>query len=132
MTALMAAVVLSGCATVGGKPVHLSASTLIPGADGTAKFEMTQNGNTSIDLVVQHLAEPGKLTPPAAVYVVWVKIPAESTLQNVGALLLDKDLAGELHTVTPLERFDLIVTAETMPQVQNPTGQPLLWTSYNR
>jgi hypothetical protein len=36
---------------------------------------------------------------------------------------------GTLKTVTPLNDFELFVTAETDSQTQVPTGQRLIWTN---
>jgi hypothetical protein len=131
--AAMIAVILFGCAMMSSsKQPRLSVSPTIPAAEGTAKIEKAENGNTSIVVVVRHLAEPGKLTPPANAYVVWVRGGKDAAPQNVGALAVDKNLSGELRTTTPLATFDLFITAEESGQAQQPTGKQLLWTSYNR
>jgi hypothetical protein len=111
---------------------HLTTSPLIPAAEGDVKFSPVKNDNTGIDLRVKHLAEPEKLTPPAQTYVAWIRNGKDAAPQNIGALTVDKELTGELSTVTPLHAFDLFVTAEASGQVQQPAGQPLLWTSYSR
>ena len=127
------AVMLFGCALFSGtKVASRNASPTIPSAEGTVKINKTTNGNTSIDVLVKHLAKPDKLTPPASTYVVWVRGSKEAAPQNVGALVVDKNLSGELQTTTPLSSFDLFITAEESIQVQQPSGQQLLWTSYNR
>jgi hypothetical protein len=131
--AAVLSVMLFGCAMMGGsKHATLNASSTIPAAQGTVKLDKTKNGNTSIDVLVKHLAEPQKLTPPANAYVVWVSGSKDAAPQNVGALAVDKDLSGELQTTTPLSSFDLFITAEQSGQVQQPVGEKLLWTSYNR
>ena len=131
--AAVGAFMLSGCAMFGGsKHARLNTSPTIPAAQGIVNLEKAKNNNTSIDLVVKHLAEPRKLTPPANVYVVWVRGSKDAAPQNVGALTVNKNLTGELKTTTPLAAFDLFITAEESGQVQKSSGQQLLWTSYNR
>ena len=123
---------LSGCAMLGrGASPKMNASPVIPAAEGAAKFGKAKNDNTSVDVTVKHLAHPEKLTPPANNYVVWLRAGKGAPAQNIGALTVDKNLVGKLSTVTALHSFDLFVTAEAAGPVQQPTGQPLLWTSYN-
>jgi hypothetical protein len=126
----------AGCATLnpggnGGSDLRMSASPAIPSAEADVKVAKASNDNTSIDLSVKHLALPEKLTPPENVYVVWVRSTKDAPAQNIGALTVNQNLDGKLETVTALRHFDLFVTAEPSGQVQQPTGQPLLWTSYN-
>lgn len=123
-----AAASLAGCA--GSE--KLSTSPTLPSADGDLECGKAENDNTSIDLKVKHLANPDRLTPPATVYVVWTRTDKNSPPQNVGALDVDKNLAGRLRTVTPLRRFELFVTAETLGQAQAPSGTPLMWANCNR
>lgn len=122
----------SGCSMLGGSSKsRMNASSVVPAAEGVAKFGKAPNGNTSIDLTVKHLADPQKLTPAASNYVVWLRADRDASAQNIGALSVDKDLVGRLKTVTALRSFDLSVTAEASGQAQDPTGEPLLWTSHN-
>lgn len=123
---------VSGCALWGGAGPRMNASSVVPAAEGHAKFGKAANDNVSIDLTVKHLAEPEKLTPPAKNYVVWLRVKKDAAPQNIGALSVDNNLVGTLKTVTALHTFDIFVTAEASGQVQQPTGQPLLWTSYNK
>ncbi|MCX6567785.1 MAG: hypothetical protein NT147_01870 [Candidatus Aminicenantes bacterium] len=125
----------SGCSAlgIGGKGVsRLEATSMLPAVEGRAKFATTVNDNTRIELTVKHLAHPEKLSPPASHYVVWTRATKESAAQNIGALVVDKDLNGKLITETSLHSFDLFITAEDSSQVQQPSGQPLLWMSYSR
>jgi hypothetical protein len=111
--------------------VTMSVSPDTPAAQGKVKFDKTNDGNISINLEVKYLADPQKLQPPAAIYVVWVSSDKNSPAQNIGALKVDKDREGTLKTVTPLHAFQLFVTAEANGQIQTPAGPRLLWTEYN-
>lgn len=134
---LAAALPLAGCgtmmgggATAGGHSMTVSSG--MPAAEATVRLGQAANDNTSIDLTVEHLAQPERLDPPANVYVVWTKPPEEQEAQNIGALKVDEDLTGRLTTVSPLHSFELFVTAEQSAQVTEPTGEPLLWTTFSR
>jgi hypothetical protein len=110
---------------------NMNVSPDIPAAQGKVKFSKTNDGNIAINLSVKYMADPQKLQPPAAVYVVWVSKDKDSTAQNIGALKVEKDREGDLKSVTPLHAFQLFITAEANGQVQEPTGTRLLWIDYN-
>jgi len=124
---LMAVMALTGCAGI-----QMSTSPTMPASEAKAKFSVTKNDNTGIVLTVKHLAHPEKLTPPANFYVVWTHDANGAAPQNIGIMKIDKDLNGRLDAETPLHSFDLFVTAENNGQVQQPTGQHLIWITYNR
>ena len=129
VTALLA---LAPAAAFALPPMFQHANTMnvspdIPAAKGQVKFSKSDNGNTTINLTVKYLAEPQKLQPPAAIYVVWVSADKDSQPQNIGSLKVDDKRKGTLRTVTPLHTFRLFVTAEADGQIQTPTGQRLLW-----
>jgi hypothetical protein len=131
---VLAAVTMSGCAMLGGGSgsTSLSTSPTMPAAEGGAVYSVTKNDNTRIALSVKHLAHPEKLTPPASSYIVWTRATKDAPAQSIGALVVDKNLTGELDAETPLHSFALFITAEASGQVQQPAGQPLLWTNYSR
>jgi hypothetical protein len=124
---------VSGCAIFEkNEPLQLASSGTIPGAQGEVKVGNGDNDNTKLDVEVKHLAEPSKLTPGATTFVVWVKPVGTETPQSLGALKVDKDLEGELKTVTPHRDFELFITAEASPTVPGPTGNSLLWGNVSR
>lgn len=129
---IAAVMAVSGCVMFGTTRTNLSAIPTMPAAEGSARFSATKNDNTRIALKVKHLAHPERLTPPASHYVVWTRATKDAAAQNIGALVVDDDLTGTLDTETPLHSFELLVTAEGSGQVQTPSGEPLLWTSYSR
>lgn len=113
-------------------PEKLGASSALPAAEGTLTCAKAANDNTAIDLKVKHLANPERLTPPVAAYVVWTKRDKDAEPQNIGALKVAEDLTGRLETVTSLRRFELFVTGEATGQAPAPSGEPLLWANCNR
>lgn len=117
-----------GCAAPEAVPV----SSSLPATEGELDCAEAENGNTSVDLKVKHMAKPERLTPPASVYVVWTRAGKNAPAQNIGALIVDDALTGRLRTVSPLHRFELFVTAEASGQAQTPSGEPLVWASCQR
>jgi len=136
ITLMMAGLALASCAAFALPPMFQHANVMnvspdIPAAQAKVKFGKSDNGNTTINLEVKYLAEPEKLQPRAATYVVWVSEDKDAPPQNVGALMVDKHRKATLRTVTPLHTFRLFVTAEADGQVQMPTGPRLIWTERN-
>lgn len=129
-----AALALGGCSSLPRSQgsAKLIASTAIPAVEGTAQFGRTDDDNTSVALRVRHLARPERLTPPAATYVVWLRPTKNEAAQNIGALAVDDGLNGELRAITPFKAFELFITAESAADVREPSGEPLLWTTYHR
>ena len=109
-----------------GREYPMTASANVPAATGTVKAKTDKaNGNTIFEIKVSHLANPSSLTPPANVYVVWVRPRGgDATIQ--GAIGLDKNLNGELKAVTTLKEFDLFITAEQSATVTVPSDVVIL------
>lgn len=98
------------------KKVAFLNSSIVPAAEGTVTIKKGNNNNYNIDLSVVRLADPGRLTPPKAVYVVWMET-SQSGVQNIGQLQtstkgLSKRLTSSLKTVTPHKPISFFITAE--------------------
>ena len=78
---LMVVFLFSACAT---KVAFLN-SAIVPSAEGTVSIKQGKNNNYDIDLTVDRLAEPERLTPPKSIYVVWMET-SQSGIQNIGQL----------------------------------------------
>lgn len=114
-----------------GKTYHMKASNNIPAATGTVKVQKNGNdGNTRLDIKVNHLAKPTSLTPPENVYIVWIR-PHDGTAAKKGIIRVDKNLNGELKVVTVSKNFDVFITAEQSPSVTEPTGDEVLDAQVN-
>lgn len=100
---------------------HLAPASMVPAASGIVDVGRGGNGNTRIDLKVDHLANPASLTPSKTVYVVWAQ-PPNAPPENLGELKVGNDLKGQLKTVTAQQNFELLVTAENDPRATAPTG----------
>lgn len=126
MKALAVWAVLMGMAAVAVAPARaqslvMAPSRLLPAAIIRLNLGTDHNGNTTVDLKVQHMALPGNLNPPKDVYVVWVQRPNQRP-QRKGQLKIDSSLNGELKFVTPEKRFDVIITAEDNANTPTPSG----------
>ncbi|HYM79811.1 MAG TPA: hypothetical protein VEY91_00195 [Candidatus Limnocylindria bacterium] len=130
VTVLVIMTGLTALSCAGPSQLRLTSSPDIPAAQSTVKVSTTDNGNTKIDLVVEHLASPERVSPGATVYIVWVRgNAADAQPQNLGALKVDNNLKGNLSAMTPLRAFDLYITAEPSQAGTVPTGKTLLNTT---
>jgi hypothetical protein len=91
-------------------------SAVVPAAEGSVSIKKGNNDNYNIDLYVKNLADPSRLTPPRAVYVVWMET-AQSGVQNIGQLKtgthgLSQMMSSSLETVSPHQPTGFIITAE--------------------
>ena len=110
-------------ATVGSaKKFPLTAAASVPAARGQVDIGRDKNGNTTVELKVEHLATPENLTPPRTAYVVWFQERGGEPL-NQGVLKPNKDLKADFRSVTPLKMFDVFVTGESDPNTKSP-GDP--------
>ncbi|MBL8715521.1 MAG: anti-sigma factor [Myxococcales bacterium] len=109
----------------------MTASPTVPASQGTVTVSATDEGNTKVAVKVKHLAQPSKVEPDAAIYVVWIR-PPSGELQSLGALKLDGDLDGTLEAVTPHRRFQLTVTPEPNQQVVGPSHPPVFTAEVDR
>lgn len=117
-----------GCAS-GPKTVRMTTSNDVPGAQGTIKSSRAGNGNTALEIEVKHLAAPERVEAGATTYIVWARALGQGMSQNLGALQVDNDLRGTLKTVTPMQSFDVFITAEASPTAMAPSNTQLLMVS---
>lgn len=129
---------LSACGTMSGgggsaaaiqsKTVELATSQQIPAAQGEMSVKDAGNNNTQVELSIKHLAPPQKIDAQATTFMVWAKPSSDlRRAQPLGALVVDKDLKGKLTATTPYRNFEVFVTAETSSQVEDPSGDRLMW-----
>jgi hypothetical protein len=110
----------------GGKKFHMLADKSIPAAAGTVEARRDKNdANTHIEVKVENMADPSRLSPPASVYVVWVR-PRTGNIEKEGLLTVGKDLKGDLKTTTTSRDFEVVVTAEQSGTVEMPSGPELM------
>jgi hypothetical protein len=107
------------------KKYPMTASSIVPAARGEVAISTDKNGNTSLKMTVQHLANLENLTPRASAYVVWLQERGGNSA-NQGQLKMDKNLKATFKTVTTLKSFDVFVTAEQDFRTKSPSGPEVL------
>ena len=110
------------------KKFPLTADSSVPAARGQVDVGRDKNGNTRVEIKVEHLAAPENLTPPRTAYVVWFQERGSEPL-NQGALRPDKNLKASFKSITPMKSFDVIITAEADANIKSPSGSEVLRAS---
>ena len=118
-------------------------SSVVPAAEGSIKVKKDKNDNYSINLKITRLADPSRLTPPKAVYILWVE-SEQNAVKNIGQLktssgLLSRELSSSLSTISPVKPTGFFITAEDDATIQYPgpivvlkTRSDLKSISYNQ
>lgn len=128
---LFATVVLPSCGTT---KYNFSTSSVVPAAEGKVKVKKDGNSNYKISLDVMRLAEPQRLSPSKAMYIVWMETE-QNGRKNIGQLktssgFLSKTLKSSLSTVTAFKPTGFFITAEDDANIQYP-GAVILTTGAN-
>ena len=118
-------VALLSVEALGAKTFPLTSSPTVPAASGKVEVKKDKNGNNELTIKAEHLAQPGRLTPPATTYVVWFQ-ERNGDPMSQGELRVRKDLGGEFKATTHLSNFDVLITAEGDPTTKSPSGQVVL------
>lgn len=108
-----------------GEKVHLAPSLIAPVATGVVDVGRDKNGNTTLDLHVEHLARAAELAPSKETYVVWVEAPGRAP-ENIGELKVNENLEGDFKSATVLRHFQLVIRAEDDPDATSPGGPVVL------
>jgi hypothetical protein len=104
----------------------LTNTGLAPAAMGKVTTSTDRNGNTEVEVKVQHMATPQSLTPPAQTYLVWVQ-PRGQQAELLGALRVNSDnLEGSLKGTTTYKDFDVVITAENNTKPDVPSDAVIL------
>lgn len=104
----------------------------MPAAKGAVKISKDANKNYAINVQVTNLAEPSRLQPKKALYLVWMVTKTNLT-KNLGILnsstgFFSSTLEGELNTTSPFEPSYVFITAEDKSDTQYPVGTIVLTT----
>lgn len=103
-------------------------SPYVPAADAKATVSRDRNDNAVIEVEVRYMADPLKLQPPQAIYIVWAQTPQGKSF-NLGQLQVGGDRKGKLRTTTTLDEFRLIITAEPQTAASSLTPGPQIITT---
>ena len=110
------------------KKYPLAADKSVPAARGHVDIGRDKNGNTKVEIEVEHLATPDNLTPPRTVYVVWFQERGAEPL-NQGSLKPNKDLKATFKSVSALKSFEVFISAESDSNTKSPSGTEVLRAS---
>ncbi len=102
-------------------------SAVVPAAEGSLKLKQDDNKNYKIEVNVETLAKPERLTPPKKVYILWIDTESNGT-KNVGQLNVSNSLNSSLNTVTAFKPKRIFITGEDSANVQSPNPQTVLDT----
>jgi hypothetical protein len=124
----MIAALLTATSVASAKKYPLTADKSVPAARGQVDVGQDKNGNTKVEIEVEHLAPPENLSPPRSAYVVWFQERGAEAV-NQGSLRPNKDLKANFKSVTPLKTFDILVSAESDPSAKAPSGSDVFRAS---
>ena len=116
---LLTLTIMTGCGTT---KKNMEGSNIVPAAEGIVTAKSGDNDNTIVTVSVKHLAPAQKIFSGATNYIVWIQPEGSDNYQNVGALQVDKDLAGKHTTTIPYKNFIVLVTPEMSSMTQSPSG----------
>jgi hypothetical protein len=122
------ALALSCSVALAAKKFPLTANSVVPAALGHVDIDKDKNGNTTVKVTVEHLADPRNLSPSADVYIVWIQERGGSP-ENHGQLKVDKNLKADFDSVTSAKNFELFITGERDKNAKVPVGTEVLRTT---
>jgi hypothetical protein len=114
-----------------GTRIAVVGTDLAPAVGGELVVEELTDEQRSIDLDIYGLPTPESRADGATVYVVWLVSEDASRIELAGRL--DYDLiqrSGELSAMTLMDRFALIVSAESSASPQAPSRAIVLKVAY--
>jgi hypothetical protein len=119
---------LPSCAT----KYAFAISPVVPAAEGSVKVKRDKNDNYNINLSVNRLADPQRLTPSKEFYIVWMETEANGR-KNIGHLktssgMFSNALKSSLQTISSFKPVGFFITAEDNGSAQYPVGQEVLST----
>ncbi|HET8886130.1 MAG TPA: hypothetical protein VFM70_07245 [Salinimicrobium sp.] len=120
---ILVAVVFVGCSN----KIVFPNSEVIPAAEAVLKVEENKNNNYEINLEVEKMAKPDRLTPPRKTYVVWMISEKNGTI-NLGNLKVSDKNKATLQTVSPYKPIKVFITAEDTKSITVPSTQVVLST----
>jgi hypothetical protein len=118
---MLLVVLLNSCTNKITFPV----STVAPAANAHGKIKKDNNNNYVIDLEVDNLTSPERLSPAKKMYVVWMETVDNGT-KNIGQLSTSDSNNGSLRAITPFKPRQIIITAEDQSNISLPSSNVVL------
>jgi hypothetical protein len=107
------------------KTYPMTASDIATGATAQLQVAKEKDGSSQLEVKATGMAMPGRLTPAAKTYVVWVQQEGAQP-KSQGELKVGNNHKGDLKTATTFHTFNVFVTAETDSQTKLPSDQVVL------
>lgn len=128
ITILIISLPISAC----GQRIKFLSSTVVPAAQGVVKIKKDGNKNYQIKIHVDNLAEPERLTPSKAIYVVWM-VTENNMAQNIGKIetskkFLSSKLKASFQSVSASKPIKIFITAEKDQSIQYSSSEIILTT----
>lgn len=120
-------VLITSCASTAIFPV----STVVPAAEIKAIKKQDQNGNYSIELTAQNLAEASRLDPPMNNYSAWI-VTDNGSIKNIGQLSNKNAKTAILKALTPFIVKEIFITAEMQGNLAYPQGTEISRTKFDK
>lgn len=108
---------MTSCASTAKFPV----SSIVPGAEITAKKTQDKNDNYNIEVTARNLADPSRLNPPRKNYSVWM-VEENGSTRNAGQLSSRGGKKTVLEISTPFNVKEIFITAEEQGNLNYPAG----------
>ncbi len=114
------------------KKIAFLNSAVAPAATGDIQIKTDKNNNQSIKINIVNLAEPGRLTPPRQMYMVWMETD-QAEIKNLGQIktsdgTFSKALKASFQTVTTFKPVKIFITAEDDANALYPNYESILTT----
>jgi len=94
---------------------------------GLVTVEPIEGGERLVTVSTRELPPPARLDPGLRTYVVWFTAGEGEPPVRVGELIYEADAReGRLHAATPLERFQLEITAERSGDAATPSNHVIV------
>lgn len=120
---IFAAIMISSCSNKYVFPT----SEVLPAAEAEVRIERNKSNNYEIELEIDNIASPKRLTPARSHYVAWMETENHGTV-NLGNLRISSKNEAELNTVTPYKPIRIFITAEDSQNIMQPSTQVVLST----
>lgn len=129
LTILLITFLCSSCS----KTLRFNISPVTPEATGTVKLGTDDNKNRTVTLSIKNLVDPGRLTPPKKIYVVWMQTKSNG-VKSLGTLVSTEGYftstrSASFTSVIRGEPTRFYITAEDNAQVTGPGPVTVLTTS---
>jgi hypothetical protein len=123
LTFIFAAIMISSCSNKYVFPT----SEVLPAAEAEVKINKNKSNNYEIELEIDNMASPKRLTPARSHYVAWMETASHGNV-NLGNLRISSKNKAELTTMTPYKPIRIFITAEDSQKIMRPSTQVVLST----